>query len=212
MRGGGPAGFYDLLHAGHLSVALDFTDPAEISRLGLLLERADVVIEASRPRALAQLGLGADVVLARSPATVWVAITGYGRDGPWCNRAAFGDDAAAASGLVARSDDGTAVFCGDAIADPLTGLHAAVAASAMVLGGRGGIVDVALRDVAGSTLGAHPVRPASSPAARSVGGDWYLDTEDGTVPVRGPVARPVPGAAATIGAEAEEVLAELGIT
>ena len=38
---------------------------------------------------------------------------------------AFGDDAAVSGGLVGGTD-GEPVFCGDAIADPLTGLHAAL--------------------------------------------------------------------------------------
>jgi crotonobetainyl-CoA:carnitine CoA-transferase CaiB-like acyl-CoA transferase len=39
---------------------------------------------------------------------------------------AFGDDAAVAGGLVGRSAAGP-VFCGDAIADPLTGLESVLA-------------------------------------------------------------------------------------
>ncbi len=45
----GPPAFYDLLHAGQESVALDFHDAGDVATLHRLLERADVVIEASRP-------------------------------------------------------------------------------------------------------------------------------------------------------------------
>ena len=55
----GPAPFYDLLHAGQDSVALDFRDHRDVDRLRTLLAAADIVIEASRPRALAQLGIDA---------------------------------------------------------------------------------------------------------------------------------------------------------
>ena len=83
-----------------------------------------MVIEASRPRALAQLGVnGPDLVRAGGP-RVWVSITGYGRSGDAANRVAFGDDAAAAGGLVVWRD-GVPLFCADAVADPLTGLTAA---------------------------------------------------------------------------------------
>ena len=54
---------------------------------------------------------------------VVVSITAFGRDS---NRIGFGDDVAAAAGLVALDDAGDPVFCGDAIADPLTGLTAVV--------------------------------------------------------------------------------------
>jgi crotonobetainyl-CoA:carnitine CoA-transferase CaiB-like acyl-CoA transferase len=76
---------------------------------------------------------------------VWVAITGYG---PQSNRAAFGDDAAAAGGLVRRAGDGCPLFSGDALADPLTGLVAAVFALAGVRAGGSWRADVALADVA----------------------------------------------------------------
>jgi hypothetical protein len=142
----GPAEFYDLLHAGQESVVLDFGDADGRQRLRALLERADVVIEASRPRALAELGIDAAAVAAASPA-VWVSITGYGRTGLAANRVAFGDDAAVAGGLVC--DDGEApVFCADAIADPLAGLAAAAAALAAIAAGGGWLVDVSMAAVA----------------------------------------------------------------
>lgn len=152
--------FHDRLHRGHRRTVVDLGDAAGRGRLADLMASAAVVIEGSRPRALDQLGIGPASVLARSPATVWVSITGYGRTGPWSNRVAFGDDAAAAAGLVARALDDRPLFCGDAVADPLAGLHAAVAATAMLAAGRGGLVDVALRDVAASTM----ARPDPDPS------------------------------------------------
>ncbi len=62
---------------------------------------------------------------------------------------AFGDDAGVAGGLsalLARSG-GDYAFCGDAIADPLTGLHAALAAWSTHLAGGGCVVALAMRDV-----------------------------------------------------------------
>ena len=64
------------------------------------------MIEASRPRALAQFGLDAvDIVTANGGPQIWVSITGYGRNGEGANRVAFGDDAAVAGGLVTWADD-----------------------------------------------------------------------------------------------------------
>lgn len=154
--------FYDWLHAGHESVAVDFTTTEGRAALRELVGEADVVIEASRPRALAQLGLAAERLDHRA-GKVWVAITGYGRGHP--DRVAFGDDAAVAGALVARSDHGP-VFCGDAIADPLTGVAAALGAFTALARGGGELIDVSMRDVAAAFAGAretehgpHPVRP-----------------------------------------------------
>ena len=129
----GPAPFYDLLHAGQDSVALDFRDHRDVDRLRTLLAAADVVIEASRPRALAQLGIDA-AECAAAGSGVWISITGYGRDGPAAQRVAFGDDAAVAGGLIG-GDRTDPVFCADAVADPLAGLTAAAAALACHDGG-----------------------------------------------------------------------------
>ena len=119
----GPPAFYDRLHAGTASVALDLS--AEAGRAGCraLVARADVVVEASRPRALLAMGIDAEHSLATGSCRAWVSITGYGRRS---NRVAFGDDAAVAGGLVGYDADGPC-FVADAVADPLAGVVAAAA-------------------------------------------------------------------------------------
>jgi crotonobetainyl-CoA:carnitine CoA-transferase CaiB-like acyl-CoA transferase len=145
MRAGQPE-FYAELHRGHTEVVLDFADPAGRDELRRLAGAADVVLESSRPRALRALGLVAEEWLAERPGRTWVSITGYGRDDP-AQRVAFGDDAAVAGGLVAHCG-GEPVFCGDAIADPLTGLYAGLAACASRAAGGGHLIDVAMAGVA----------------------------------------------------------------
>ena len=134
----GPPEFYDLLHAGQESVALDFTSAAGRAALAGLVAVADVVIEGSRPRALRQLGIRAEEVVARGTDKCWISITAYGRTGPWANAPGFGDDAALAAGLIAFDPrTGTPAPCGDAIADPVTGVNAALVALACPAGRRG---------------------------------------------------------------------------
>ncbi|MFJ9176054.1 CoA transferase [Streptomyces sp. NPDC102360] len=152
-RRGSPA-FYRHLHEGHRGVTLDFTDPAALRSA---IADADLVIEASRPRALRRAGLDAHEFLAGRPGRVWVSVTGYGRaDG----RIAFGDDAAVAGGLVAWPPEGTGpVFLGDALADPVTGLYAARAAARSLRDGGGHLVDVAMAACAADVAGADGDRP-----------------------------------------------------
>jgi hypothetical protein len=131
----GPSSFFHRLHAGHRSVALDFATATGRHTLHRLVDAADVVITASRPRALEQLGLRPDDRDRDGP-RVWVSITGHGHSGPASRRVAFGDDAAAGAGLVAPTTTGP-VFVADAIADPLAGLAAAAAVlEALDHGGR----------------------------------------------------------------------------
>ena len=146
-RAGDPR-FFAWLHAGHERVVLDFDDPEGRVALGQLLDQADVVIEASRPRALAQLGIDAVQFVAARAGRTWVSITGYGRSGAAANHVAFGDDAAVAGGLVAYDATGAPVFCADAIADPMSGLFAAAATFRSIAAGGGHLVEIAMAAVA----------------------------------------------------------------
>ncbi len=188
----GPTPFFDLLNAGKRSLALDLTTPAGRTTLRTVLERVDVVIEASRPRALEQLDIEAHDLLAACRPRVWVSITGHGRGPGARDRVGFGDDAAVAGGLVAWDGD-EPVFCADAVADPASGMVAAAAVLDAVAAGGTWLLDVAMSGVAahlaGSTL---PVPP-------------------GTVATPPRVTR-ARGAGPRLGADTDAVLDELGVT
>jgi crotonobetainyl-CoA:carnitine CoA-transferase CaiB-like acyl-CoA transferase len=142
---------------------VDFRSQRDVLRA--LLATADIVIEASRPRALANLGLAPEGIQHKS-GQVWLSITGYGRAEP--DRVAFGDDAAVAGGLVgwpADPADGP-VFCADAVADPLTGVCGALAVAQSVAEGGGHLIDLPMRSAAAAFAaapepghGPHDVRP-----------------------------------------------------
>ncbi|HEX3785548.1 MAG TPA: CoA transferase [Pseudonocardiaceae bacterium] len=167
-RAGSPE-FYRELHTGQREVTLDFTTAAGRSRLADLIDAADVVIEASRPRALRQLGIDAEEILARATDKVWISITAYGRTGPWSNAIGFGDDTAMAAGLLAFDPvTGTPAPCGDAIADPVTGVNAALVATACWQAGGTWLADLALREQVAATL----IHPAAA-VARTQDRAWH---------------------------------------
>lgn len=153
----GPVEFFNWVNSGKLSYAADF---AEQTTLRALLSVADVVIESSRPESLRRRGLGPDDVAAR-PGRVWLRITGHGTRGERANWVAFGDDAAVAGGLVGEGP----VFCGDAIADPLTGLQAALSIVEALERGGGRLVELAMAGVAAEYAGLPPVSNESDWAA-----------------------------------------------
>jgi hypothetical protein len=200
-RRGNP-GFYRLLHAGHRAVLLDPATPAGRQAVSALVDAADIVIEASRPRALAGFGLDAHASVERG--AIWVSITANGRDSP---RIGFGDDVAAGAGLVALDGKGGPVFCGDALADPVTGLVAAELAMSAPENGRGRLFDVAMSGVVAATLTA----TRESPAARRAGTGWVVDTPAGPVPVAAPRHRAATGRAPEPGEHTAEVLRALRI-
>lgn len=140
--------FYSWIH--HPSETIEHVDFASASgrrRLQELLEAADVVIESSRPRALGQIGLAPERL--RAPAgQVWLSITAHGRTGYPGGWVGFGDDAAVAGGFHCVDHDGRTVFCGDAIADPITGLVGALAVLRSLAAGGGQLLDVSMSGAA----------------------------------------------------------------
>jgi crotonobetainyl-CoA:carnitine CoA-transferase CaiB-like acyl-CoA transferase len=175
--------FFDWLHAGHESLLTDFHTTSGRAALAALLGSADVVIEASRPRALANLGLAPEMIPHRD-GQVWLSITGYGRGEP--GLAAFGDDAAVAGGLVGWAG-GEPVFCADAIADPLTGICGALAVARSLVAGGGELIDLSMRAVSASFAaapatcpGPHGVRPDGGVTCRPLG------REQAVLPPRAP--------------------------
>jgi hypothetical protein len=125
------------LHDGHRIVRA----PIGSTEVRELVLGADVVLESARPRALPQVGLDREAI-ANETGCVWVSITGHGLDGG--DRAAFGDDAAVAGGLVDWTGDDEPAFCGDALADPITGLYATIGALEALRRGGPWIVDAGL--------------------------------------------------------------------
>jgi CoA-transferase family III len=187
----GARAFFDLLNGRKRSVALDLQSRRGIGILHALIGQADVVIEASRPRALVQFGLDARQIVAAGGPQVWVSITGYGRSGESANRVAFGDDAAAGGGLVTWVG-ASPLFCADAVADPLTGLAAASACITALHSGGRWLLDVSMAGVSAGLAGSTLAAPAG-------------------LPVAAPHARPITAPAPDLGADTAAVLAELSI-
>lgn len=170
--------FFDWINGQKLSYCVDFGSQAD--ELRELLASADIVIESSRPAALARRRLAPDDIPPR-PGRTWLRINGYDDSRP-----AFGDDAAVAGGLVGAAGDGP-VFCADAIADPLTGLEAAAAVADSLGRGGGELIHISMAGVAATyaalpmvaSASAHPASPPPSPPA--TGAAPELGADNGTV-------------------------------
>jgi crotonobetainyl-CoA:carnitine CoA-transferase CaiB-like acyl-CoA transferase len=168
--------FFDWLNCEKLSYAVEFDrDSAQLRKL---LATADVVVEGSRPAALSRRGLGPHDVPG-PPGRVWLRISGYGTRGDDALRPAFGDDAAVAGGLVGWAAN-EPTFCGDAIADPLTGLTAAHAVVEALSRGGGRLIEIAMAEVAATYAAlpmvadgpdAHQIRSVTGMRAHDLGAD-----------------------------------------
>jgi len=141
------------------SVVLDLkTDEGKRAVLDLAAE-SDAVIENFRPGQLEKLGLGPDALRAAQPGLVIARISGYGQDGPYRNRPAFGVIAESMGGLryltnhEPGANDLPPVRVGVSIGDSIAGLYAAFGVVAALWrrdraggSGRGQTVDVALTE------------------------------------------------------------------
>jgi hypothetical protein len=125
-------------------LALDLRTLVDRQRLLDEITVADVLITSGRPAALARLGLTPESVQAVNPWLRWTAITAHGFTGTGSERVGFGDDCAAAGGLL-RWRNGQPYFAGDALADPLTGVEAALATLAAPVPG---LIDVPMAGTA----------------------------------------------------------------
>jgi len=201
----GNRAFYDLLNHGKASVALDLQSIDGRDMLRRLLATADIVVEASRPRALLQLGIDPAEYCAAGRALTWISLTGHGRRAPEGAWIAFGDDAAIAAGLGAlmQRATGEVLFCGDAIADPLAGMHAALAAWCSHRRGGARRISLSLRGVLG-----HCIRfgdPIDAEALRDRQHRWTALLHAAAHDTRPPRARDPRGAARPFGADTAAV-------
>jgi hypothetical protein len=153
----GAAGdFHALINQGKATLAVDLADGSERRALLSLIAASDIVIEAARPRALKQLGIDADRIVRDTPGLVWISITAHGATGEAAGWVGFGDDCGVSGGLSAalRSATGHTGFVADALADPLTGVFASLAAWEAWISGRGARVELAMSHVVARCLAA----------------------------------------------------------
>jgi alpha-methylacyl-CoA racemase len=75
------------IHRGRRQVAMDLKNPAAVTAILRLVERADVLVEGFRPGTMERLGLGPDVCTEVNPRLVYARVTGWGQDGPYAGLA-----------------------------------------------------------------------------------------------------------------------------
>ena len=144
--------YFASLNRNKQSVCLDLRSEAGRKQLGQLVANSHALLVNMKPSAIRRLGLTYESLRRYNEKIVCVALTGFGMDG--------GDDPAfdyviqAGTGVAAMTGDpgGPPTLPGYSAADNSTGLTAALGLLAQVVSGRGGQVEVSLRDVVLSQL------------------------------------------------------------
>jgi crotonobetainyl-CoA:carnitine CoA-transferase CaiB-like acyl-CoA transferase len=134
------------------SVTVDMARPEGQELIRRLAAGSDVVIENFKTGALDRYGLGPDALRADLPRLVYCSISGFGRTGPYKDRAGYDFLIQAMGGImsVTGTADGEPTKVGVGIADVMCGMYAAVAILAAIrhrdATGAGQWIDLALFD------------------------------------------------------------------
>lgn len=147
--------YFASLNRNKSSVCLDLNSPEGQRKLAELVAESHALLVNLKPSAIRRLGLTYEALRRFNDRIVCVAITGFGLEGG--DQPAFDYVIQATTGVAALTGepDGPPTLPGYSSADNSTGLAAALGLLAQITAGRGGQVDVSLRDVMLSQLNYH---------------------------------------------------------
>ena len=100
LRNPGMGPFFLNANRNKRSVLLDLKDQKGRDALLKLAETADVLITSVRPAAMGRLGLGYEDCLKANPKLIYVALVGFGQEGPYAKRPAYDDIIQGMSGMA----------------------------------------------------------------------------------------------------------------
>jgi crotonobetainyl-CoA:carnitine CoA-transferase CaiB-like acyl-CoA transferase len=151
--------YFANLNRSKRSIALDLANKESRPVVEALLDRADVMIHNFRPSAAKKLGLDASRIREGRPGLIYVAIDGFGLNGPYGDRPAYDHVIQALSGFADRQADpktSEPSLVRQGVIDKATGLTAAQAVTAALFErtrtGEGQVIEVHMLDVAVSFL------------------------------------------------------------
>jgi len=145
--------FFHLANRNKKSIALDLRADAGKAVFLKMAKDADIIVESFRPGVVDKLGVGYATIKAVNPRIVYCAISGYGQDGPWKDKAGHDLNYLSVAGIAEQIGSATSgpVQANFQIADLAGGtLSAAMGILAAVVDatrtGKGRFVDVSMTD------------------------------------------------------------------
>jgi len=99
----GTSVYFTVLNRNKRSVTLNLRAPTAAAILDRLLARSDVLVDSFRPRTAARLGVDAQTIRRNHPEMICASITGFGKTGPYADRAAHDINYEALAGLLSLS-------------------------------------------------------------------------------------------------------------
>ena len=154
----GESAAFMILNRNKRGVSINLKSAAGKAVLEKMLATADVLIENYRPGTMERLGLGYETLRQTNPALVYCQVTGFGRTGPYANRAGFDLIAQGLSGIMSVTGEGAGrppVKAGPPITDISAGILAAMGVLAAYVHrlktGAGQLVDTSLLEAGVTT-------------------------------------------------------------
>lgn len=142
--------FFRNLNRGKQSIVLDLKQAADLQTLYALTDKADVVVESSRPGVARRLGIDYETLAARNERLIYCSISAFGQSGPLAARPAHDLALQAMAGVIATNlaPDGSPAMPAIPVTDYLSGLQG-LAGVLMALyrreqTGRGDCIDIAM--------------------------------------------------------------------
>jgi crotonobetainyl-CoA:carnitine CoA-transferase CaiB-like acyl-CoA transferase len=129
----GESAAYMMMNRNKRGIVLNLRDEDGRAALRRLVDGADVLIENYRLGTMEKMGLGYDTLRESNPGLIYAEISGFGRSGPYAQRAGFDLIAQGMSGLmsITGEDEGRPpVKVGAPLTDITAGLLAAMGVSA----------------------------------------------------------------------------------
>lgn len=155
MRGigtkkGGMAGLFANCNRGKESVRIDLKSEDGQALMREIVQEADIVIHNFRPGVMDKLNLGSEALRALNPRLIYMAISGFGKDGPLGNSPAYDPVIQAHAGFTASQGGDEPVFVKNLMCDKITAYTACQAVTAALYvrerTGEGQHIDLSMLD------------------------------------------------------------------
>lgn len=161
---GGTSLYYNNVNRGKKSLAVNLKKPQGTKIVKELIQKADILIENTRPGVMQRLGLGYEDVCRINPRLIYLSISGYGQTGTCAKKPGFDLIAQAESGSMSITGEkgGRALKTGISLGDILGGMNGLIGILAALYyrehSGEGQHIDISLVDGIVSALESNVLR------------------------------------------------------
>ncbi len=144
------SGLFANCNRGKQSIRINLKSPQGRDIVATIVQGADVLINNFRPDVMENLGLGSELMRATHERLIYVAISGFGTEGPMRNAPAYDPVIQARAGIASLQGQQSAAFMRTLMCDKITAYTASQATTAALFqrerSGKGQHIDISMLD------------------------------------------------------------------